>query len=131
MGFCAGLGDRWLTGNLKTYVYRVWPRIDKQQERVYITIVQQAIDEQYLLENFGSGRYLVLIKDSSKLLRKHTASVHNRSLQWQRGPEVLHRALAEPRIQDRHAALASWTALGAPGSTGRRTNNQAQNFVTG
>jgi hypothetical protein len=76
--FAAGLGDRWLTGDLKTYIYRCWPKIDRQQERVYIAIVQQPIDEQYLLENFGSGRYLVMLKDRHKLLRKHTASVHNR-----------------------------------------------------
>jgi hypothetical protein len=72
------LGGRWLTGDLQAYIYRVWPRIDKQQDKVYLSIVQEPVDEEYLLRSFGSGRYLVMVKDRGKLLRKHAASVHNR-----------------------------------------------------
>jgi hypothetical protein len=73
--FAAGLGDRWSTGDLKTVVYRTWPRIDKKEEAVYLTITQEPPTEQSLLESFGSGRYLVFIKDRGKMLRKKTASV--------------------------------------------------------
>jgi hypothetical protein len=65
--------------DLKAYVYRVWPKIDKQQDRVYIAIVQEPVDEDYLLRHFGSGRYLIMIKDRGKLLRKHTVSVHSQA----------------------------------------------------
>jgi hypothetical protein len=75
--FATGLGDRWLSGDLKLYIYRCWPRIDKQQDKVYLAIVQEPVDEEFLLRHYGSGRYLLMLKDRSKLIRKHTVSVHN------------------------------------------------------
>jgi hypothetical protein len=75
--FATSLGDQWQSGDLKIRVYRVWPRIDVQEDRVYIAIVQEPIDEEYLLRNFGSGRYFLLLRDRTTVLRKHTVSVHN------------------------------------------------------
>ena len=34
--FLASLEDKWSTGNLKMYIYRVWPVIDKREPQVYL-----------------------------------------------------------------------------------------------
>jgi hypothetical protein len=115
--FAAGLGDRWLSGDLKIYCYRIWPRIDTQQERVYISIVQEPIDEEYLLRHFGSGRYLLMLKDRSKLLRKHTVSVHNPAY-----PPKVH----ESEVLDHPANDAFFKAWGTkkPDSTAGKSDKQ-------
>jgi hypothetical protein len=77
--YLSSLEDKWSTGNLKMYIYRVWPVIDKRESQVYLCQVQEPVDEDYLLRNLGSGRYLLMVKDRSKLLRKHTMSVHNQA----------------------------------------------------
>src|SRR6516165_8266584 len=57
--YAESLGDQWLSGDLKAYVYRVWPRIDTQQDKVYLSIVQEPPTEEFLLRSYGSGRDLV------------------------------------------------------------------------
>src|SRR5215472_12572150 len=66
------------TVGLKLYVWRVWPRIDKGETDHHICTLREPIDEEFVLQTFGSGRYLVMLKDTRrKLIRKHTFSVHN------------------------------------------------------
>jgi hypothetical protein len=76
--YAESFGDQWLGGDLKAYIYRVWPKIDRQQDKVYLSIVQEPPTKEFLLRSYGSACYLVLTKRRGKLLRKHTASVHNR-----------------------------------------------------
>jgi hypothetical protein len=56
----------------------VWPKIDSGEPNHYICTLREPIDEEFVLQNFGSGRYLLIVKDAQrKLIRKHTFSVHN------------------------------------------------------
>jgi hypothetical protein len=62
----------------ETLCLQVWPAIDRREAGgVFIAQLAEPVDEQYLLQTFGSGRYLLMVKDRRQLLRKHTVSVHS------------------------------------------------------
>ncbi len=63
----------------KLYIYRVWPRVEKKDEAHYLTVISHPIDEEWLKQTFGSGRYLMLLRDSvlKKAIAQHTFSVHD------------------------------------------------------
>jgi hypothetical protein len=107
--YAESFGDQWLGGDLKAYIYRVWPKIDRQQDKVYLSIVQEPPTEEFLLRTYGSGRYLVLLKRRGKLLRKHTASVHNRDFP----PK-----LDESEVVDDPVNESYWRAWGKKSSAG-------------
>jgi hypothetical protein len=75
----ANLGeDKWASGNYQVRIYRVWPIIERRQpDGVFLAIAKEPLDEAYLLERFGSGRYLLLFKHFNKLLRKFTVTVNH------------------------------------------------------
>ena len=58
-----------------TYIYRVWPVIDKKLEdekaKTYIDKVAEPIDEAYLLKHWGSGDFSLKFTDENKP-RGHT-----------------------------------------------------------
>jgi hypothetical protein len=47
--------------HLKIYVYRCWPRIEKQEDTHYLTVISQPIDQEWVKQTFGSGRYQLLL----------------------------------------------------------------------
>jgi hypothetical protein len=76
--FVNGLGDRWSTEGVVVYVYRIWPVIDKREEEHYLCKVSEPFDEDFLLKNFGSGKYLLQANNRrGKTLHKRVVSIHN------------------------------------------------------
>lgn len=63
----------------KIYIYRVWPRIEKQADTHYLTVVSSPVDEEWVKMTFGSGRYQLLLKDTQakKAVRSHVFTVHD------------------------------------------------------
>jgi hypothetical protein len=63
----------------KVYVYRVWPRLEKKDDAHYLTVISHPIDEEWLKQTFGSGRYMMLLRDSvlKKAIAQHTFSIHD------------------------------------------------------
>ena len=76
--FLYSQGDRWTTDGLKLYLWRVWPKIDSGEQHHYISTLREPADEEFVQQNFGSGRYLIMLKDARrKLIRQHAFSIHN------------------------------------------------------
>jgi hypothetical protein len=60
------------------YVYRRWPRINKDGGPHYLDKLRQPIDEQGLLERFGSGRYTLRLNSTAgKTLATYVVDLHN------------------------------------------------------
>ncbi len=72
----ASLGDRLTSGSAKIYIYRLWPEIDAG-EKHYIGIVREPIDEDFLLRHYGSGKYMLLLKDPPRKPRTFNVPIHN------------------------------------------------------
>jgi hypothetical protein len=78
--FLGGLGERWQTEDLGLYVYRLWPITDKRNPERYLAKLKESIDEDFLLRNYGSGKYwLVLNNGHGKTLREYVTNPHNPS----------------------------------------------------
>ena len=60
----------------KTYLYRVWPVIDRKADDHFIARLSEPFDEDYLLKNWGSGRYHLRLNDA----QGHTIATQNVSL---------------------------------------------------
>jgi hypothetical protein len=52
----------------KVYVYRRWPRISRDDQPHYIGTHRQAIDEEFVKGNYGSGRYLLKLNDPKRTI---------------------------------------------------------------
>ena len=74
--YLASLRDRLSNGSAKIYLYRLWPEIDTG-EKHYIGIVNQVIDEEYLLRHYGSGKYMLLVKNPPNKPRTFNVPIHN------------------------------------------------------
>lgn len=74
--YLASLGNRWSSGNLKLYIYRLWPELDLG-EKHYIGIVREAVDEEFIARRFGSGKYMLLLKRPPHKPLMHNISVHD------------------------------------------------------
>jgi hypothetical protein len=62
----------------KVYLYRVWPVIDKKSDDHFIAKLSEAFDEDYLLKNWGSGRYHLQLNDAQgHTLATQNVSIHN------------------------------------------------------
>jgi hypothetical protein len=73
-----GLGDRWSSEGIQIYCYRVWPVIDRREEQHYLCKISEPFDEDFLLKNYGSGKYLLQANNRrGKTLHKRVVSVHN------------------------------------------------------
>lgn len=71
--FCAGYPDR---AAISTYVYRVKPVIDRRQMNVsekYLTKTSSLVDDNFLLTNWGSGRYMAVLNDLNREGAKQVA----------------------------------------------------------
>jgi hypothetical protein len=78
--FVFSQGDRWMTDGLQLYVYRVWPRIDRAEDFHYLATVHEPLDEAWVREHYGSGRYTMMLKDKRrKLVRTHSFSIHDQA----------------------------------------------------
>lgn len=63
--------------NHLVYVYRRWPRISRSDQPHYIDTVRQSIDEQWLLEHHGSGRYSLRLNDKRRTIDSYVSEVHD------------------------------------------------------
>lgn len=62
----------------KVYLYRVWPVIDKKSDDHFIAKLSEGFDEDYLLKNWGSGRYHLRLNDAQgHTLATQNVSIHN------------------------------------------------------
>ena len=62
----------------KVYLYRVWPVIDRKTDDHFIAKLSEAVDEDYLLKNWGSGRYHLRLNDAQgHTLATQSVSIHN------------------------------------------------------
>jgi len=59
------------------YVYRRWPRINKSDAPHYIETVRHPIDEEWLLDHHGSGRYSLRLNDRRRTLESFVCEVHD------------------------------------------------------
>ena len=62
----------------KVYLYRVWPIIDKKGDDHFLAKLSEPFDEDYLLKNWGSGRYhLRLNGTAGQGIASQTVAIHN------------------------------------------------------
>jgi hypothetical protein len=62
----------------KAYLYRVWPVIDRKADDHFIARLSEPFDEDYLLKNWGSGRYHLRLNDAQgHTIATQNVSVHN------------------------------------------------------
>lgn len=62
----------------KLYLYRLWPRIDRGGDNHYIGVMQEPVNQERLLQTYGSGRYMLWLKSTrpSKSIAKQTVALH-------------------------------------------------------
>lgn len=62
----------------KVYLYRVWPIIDKKGDDHFLAKLCEPIDEDYVLKNWGSGRYHLRLNGArGEALASQTVAIHN------------------------------------------------------
>ena len=66
--------DDWETH--KVYIYRRWPRVQTETPH-YLEKVQHPIDEEWLLNAWGSGRYRLRLNSKTKALASVVCEVHD------------------------------------------------------
>lgn len=55
------LGDRWQTEDYSFYCYRLWPVTDTRNPERFLCKLAEPIDEDFLLKNYGTGKYLLML----------------------------------------------------------------------
>ena len=87
--------DEWQSG-LKVYVYRTWPVIDRRDDSHFLAKIREPFDEDYLLRNFGSGKYYLRLNNGSgETVNSKTVSIHNPSYPPKVSPDEV--VQADPR----------------------------------
>jgi hypothetical protein len=76
-GHLRALGDRWQTEDFCLYIYRLWPVTDTRNPERFLCKLAEPIDEDYLLKNYGTGKYLLMLNQRGKRVRTHVANPHN------------------------------------------------------
>lgn len=72
--------EEWAQG-MKTYVYLVWPIIDRKEGEHYIAKLSEGFDEDFLLRTFGSGKFYLRLNDrSGHTIASKTVSCYNAKL---------------------------------------------------
>jgi hypothetical protein len=62
----------------KVYIYRIWPVIDKRDEQHYVAKLSEPFDEEVILRNWGSGKYLLKLNNGKgESVASKTVSLHN------------------------------------------------------
>ena len=87
--------------NHLVYVYRRWPRISRSDQPHYIDTVRQSIDEQWLLEHHGSGRYSLRLNDKRRTIDSYVSEVHDLN----HPPKVQPEELVDCPENDRYTQL--------------------------
>ena len=49
----------------QTYLYRTWPRIDRRDGEHFIAKIKEDFDEEFLMRNWGTGKYYLRINNAS------------------------------------------------------------------
>ena len=91
--------------NHVVYVYRRWPRISRSDQPHYIDTVRQSIDEQWLLEHHGSGKYSLRLNDKRRTIESYVCEVHDLN----HPPRVQPEELVDCPENDRYGQL--WPQL--------------------
>lgn len=73
----------------KVYIYRRWPRILKSDAPHYLETVRHSIDEPWLLQHHGSGRYRLRLNDQRKTVESFVCEVHDLKRPPRLDPEEL------------------------------------------
>jgi hypothetical protein len=117
------LGERWQTEGLNLYVYRLWPITDTRNPERFLCKLQEPIDEDWLLKNFGSGKYwLALNNAEGKHLRTHVSNPHNVAF----APRVAPQEVIESNPQNK-LFFEIWAKReGHPAATQRAEQNGAE-----
>jgi hypothetical protein len=69
--------EAWQSG-YKVYVYRTLPVIDRRDTEHFLCKVNEAFDEDYLMRNFGSGKYYMRLNNGSgETIASKTVALHN------------------------------------------------------
>lgn len=98
--------DDWETH--KIYIYRRWPRVQSETPH-YLEKVQHSIDEEWLLNAWGSGRYRLRLNSKNKALASVVCEVHD----LKRPPRLEPAELVECTENERYYTL--WPAKKTPG----------------
>jgi hypothetical protein len=61
----------------RVYVYRRRPKIIKSDQPHYIDCVRRPIDEQFLLDTYGSGLYSIRLNDNKRTIKTFVCEVHH------------------------------------------------------
>jgi hypothetical protein len=77
--------DRW--DDHRIYIYRRWPRTSSFDAPRYIDQVRHPIDEQWLLEHHGSGRYGLRLNTNQGTIATHVCEVQDRARPPRVSPE--------------------------------------------
>lgn len=93
--------------NHLVYVYRRWPRISRSDQPHYIDTVRQSIDEQWLLEHHGSGKYSLRLNDKRRTIDSYVCEVHDLN----HPPRVQPEELVDCSENDRYRQL--WPQMSA------------------
>ena len=68
--------DQWR--GKRVYLYRVFPIIDKKGDDHFVAKLSESFDEDYLLRNWGSGRYHLRLNDAQgHTLATQNVAIHN------------------------------------------------------
>jgi hypothetical protein len=68
--------EDWQNGNT-VYTYRTWPVIDKRDNQHYLCKVSESFDPDYILRNFGSGKYFLQLNNGrGEKIASKTISLH-------------------------------------------------------
>jgi len=68
--------EEWAAG-YSAYLYRLWPVIERKADSHYICRMRESFDEDQLMQLFGSGKYMVILKNRATKLATFTTSLHN------------------------------------------------------
>jgi hypothetical protein len=94
--FIHSLNDRWATEGIVCYAYRLLPVIDRRETEHFLAKFTEDFDEDTLLRNFGSGKYLLQCNNGrGKTLHRRVVSLHNLDFPPRVNPEEI--VASDPR----------------------------------
>lgn len=68
--------EEWASSH-SAYIYRLWPVIEKKGDAHYICRLRESFDEDRLLDLFGSGKYMCILKNRGAKLATFNVSLHH------------------------------------------------------
>jgi hypothetical protein len=73
----------------RVYCYRRWPKINKQDQPIYIGVHRQAIDEEVLKNLYGSGQYLLKLNDQKRTIEYAAFEIQDMNFPPKLNPDEL------------------------------------------